>query len=91
MYMRRRSVVRAKNTRNKHVFAQVKPIYYDLLCNMFVQRRCITYTPILPNRSDTFMFNNNVAVPDVLETIFFKFKLIGWKLKITHLHFSASL
>ena len=35
--------------------------------------------------------NNNVAVPDVLETIFFQFKLIGWKLKITHLHFSASL
>ena len=36
-------------------------------------------------------FNSNVAVPHVLETIFFQFKLIGWKLKITHLHFSASL
>ena len=28
------------------------------------------------------VFNNNVAVPDVLETIFFQFKLIGLKLKI---------
>ena len=28
------------------------------------------------------VFNNNVAVPDVLETIFFQFKLIGWRLKL---------
>ena len=82
MYMRRKSVVRAKNNRNKHVFALVKPICYAR-CSY---NNVVLRTPIFPNRSEmhVHVFNNNVAV-------FFQFKLIGWKLKITHLHFSASL
>ena len=49
------------------------------------------HSNILESVRHLHVFNNNVVVPDVMETIFFQFKLIGWKLKITHLHFSASL
>ena len=89
MYMRRKSVVRAKNTKNKHVFAQVKPICYARCSYHKVVLR--TLLCISESVRHLHVFNNNVAVPDMLETIFFQFKLIGWKLKITHLHFSASL
>ena len=52
MYMQRKSMVRAKNTRNKHVFAQVTPICHARCSYNNVELR----TPIFPNRSDTFMF-----------------------------------
>ena len=85
MYMQRKSVVHAKNTINKHVFMQYE-------CKTLLQQQCITYTPIFLNWSDTFMFLiTMLQCQTVLETIFFQFKLIGWKLKITHLDFSASL
>ena len=90
MYMRRKSVVRAKNTRKKNVFVQVKPICYARCSyNNVVLRTLRTF--IFESVRHLHVFNDNVAVPDVLETIFFQFKLIGWKLKITHLHFNASL
>ena len=53
MYMRRKSVVRAKNTRNKHVFAQVK---LNVMQDVILYYIYYAVTPIFPNRSETFMF-----------------------------------
>ena len=80
-------MVRAKNTRNKHVSCKLnRYVMQDVLTTLYY-----VHSYISESVRHLHVFNNNVAVPDVLETIFFQFKLIGWKLKITHLHFSASL
>ena len=80
-------MVRAKNTRNKHVSRKLnRYVMQDVLTTLYY-----VHSYISESVRHLHVFNNNVAVPDVLETIFFQFKLIGWKLKITHLHFSASL
>ena len=80
-------MVRAKNTRNKHVSRKLnRYVMQDVLKTLYY-----VHSYISESVRHLHVFNNNVAVPDVLETIFFQFKLIGWKLKITHLHFSASL
>ena len=74
-YMRRKSVVRAKNTRNKHVFAQVKPICYARW-HVLTTTLYYVHSYISELVRDLHVFDNNVAVPDVLETVFFQFKLV---------------